>query len=176
MMKYLLSRPLINKDKANLSTQEAPVFKGAHPFLSPPSPFNFLFLLNCLNFPCILVIQLTLFISISHDIITIATFQVGSRVNNITLSTVTNSKSQEMDSKFRKNNRNSYTSEQDQDTDHDVAQENIAESPPSSTVFNIDGLVPSPTSSSKRRLVLLSPSCYLHIYLITFRLKSKHYI
>lgn len=58
-----------------------------------------------------------------------------------------------MDSKFRKNNRNSYTSEQDQDTDHDVAQENIAESPPSSTVFNIDGLVPSPTPSSKRRLV-----------------------
>ncbi|KAL2647714.1 hypothetical protein AAZX31_05G149700 [Glycine max] len=55
-----------------------------------------------------------------------------------------------MDSKFRKKNRNvnSYTSEQDQDTD--IAQENLAESPPSSTVFNIDGLVPSPTSSSKR--------------------------
>ena len=48
-----------------------------------------------------------------------------------------------MDSKFRKKNRNvnSYTSEQDQDTDHDVAQENIAESPPSSTVFNIDGFL-----------------------------------
>ncbi|XP_027347716.1 probable WRKY transcription factor 65 [Abrus precatorius] len=35
--------------------------------------------------------------------------------------------------------------------DTDVAQENIAESPPCSTAFNIDGLVTSPTSSSKRR-------------------------
>ncbi|RDX95282.1 putative WRKY transcription factor 65 [Mucuna pruriens] len=52
-----------------------------------------------------------------------------------------------MDSKFR-SNRNSYINEQE---DTDVAQENIAESSPSSTAFNIDGLVPSPTSSSKRR-------------------------
>ncbi|KAK7400182.1 hypothetical protein VNO78_11382 [Psophocarpus tetragonolobus] len=56
--------------------------------------------------------------------------------------TVTSSKSQEMDSKFSSNNRKSYISSE---------QEHIADSPPSSTVFNIDGLVTSPTSSSKRR-------------------------
>ncbi|TKY60062.1 WRKY transcription factor 65 [Spatholobus suberectus] len=53
-----------------------------------------------------------------------------------------------MDSKFS-NSRKSYINEQE---DTDAAQENnIAESPPSSTMFNIDGLVTSPTSSSKRR-------------------------
>ncbi|KAK7359191.1 hypothetical protein VNO77_01141 [Canavalia gladiata] len=52
-----------------------------------------------------------------------------------------------MDIKFSKN-RNAYINEQE---DTDLAQENIAESPPSSTAFNIDGLVTSPTSSSKRR-------------------------
>ncbi|CAJ1938690.1 unnamed protein product [Sphenostylis stenocarpa] len=46
------------------------------------------------------------------------------------------------------NNRHSYINEQD---DSDAAQENIADSPPSSSLFNIDGLVTSPTSSSKRR-------------------------
>ncbi|KAJ1426156.1 WRKY domain [Sesbania bispinosa] len=35
--------------------------------------------------------------------------------------------------------------------DTDIAQENIADSPPSSTAFNIEGLVTSPTSSAKRR-------------------------
>lgn len=60
MMKYLLSRPLINKDKANLSTQEAPVFKGAPHLLSPPPPlisFSLIVLISLYSG----IIQLTLF-------------------------------------------------------------------------------------------------------------------
>ncbi|ESW31474.1 hypothetical protein PHAVU_002G240900 [Phaseolus vulgaris] len=46
-----------------------------------------------------------------------------------------------MDTKLTNNNRQ----------DSDPPQENIADSPPSSSLFNIDAVVTSPTSSSKRR-------------------------
>ncbi|KAF7803273.1 putative WRKY transcription factor 65 [Senna tora] len=54
-----------------------------------------------------------------------------------------------MDRSFNNNNSSPYISEQD---DTDIAQENIAESPPSA-VFNVDSLVTS-TSSPKRRCVI----------------------
>ncbi|XP_061364918.1 probable WRKY transcription factor 65 isoform X2 [Gastrolobium bilobum] len=59
-----------------------------------------------------------------------------------------------MDSKLFSNNSNRYINKEQEETDV-LAQENIAESPPSSTMFNMDGLVPSPTNSSlkKRRAI-----------------------
>ena len=69
-----------------------------------------------------------------------------------------------MDSKFSSNSSNPYINEQE---DIDASQENIAESPPSSTVFSIDGLVPSPTSSSKRRSVYILSTLLLW-YIIAY--------